>query len=47
VGRHIASHQNTKRVLKAVYGHSDSDSSTYERRKQLHIMYGGSYDITF
>jgi hypothetical protein len=37
--------QNTKRALKAVYGHSKSDSSTDERRKTLHIMYGGSWDI--
>jgi hypothetical protein len=34
--------QDAKRVLKAIYGHSDSDSSTNERRKQLHIMYDGS-----
>jgi hypothetical protein len=39
--------QDTKRVLKAVYGHShsDSDSSTDEHRKQLNVMYGGSWDI--
>jgi hypothetical protein len=35
-------YQDTKRALKAVYGHSDSDSSTDERRKTLHVMYGGS-----
>jgi hypothetical protein len=31
--------QNAKRVLKAVYGHSDSSS-------RLHVMYDGSWDIT-
>jgi hypothetical protein len=31
-------------ALKAVYGHSDSDSSTDERRKALHIMYRGSWE---
>jgi hypothetical protein len=35
--------QNTKRALKAVYGHSDFDSSDDERHKQLHIMYDGSW----
>jgi hypothetical protein len=38
--------QDTKRVLRAVYDHSDSDSSTDEHRKMLHVMYGGSWDIT-
>jgi hypothetical protein len=38
--------QNAKRALKAVYGHSDSNSSIDEPRKMLHIMYGGSWDIT-
>jgi hypothetical protein len=33
-------------VLKAVYDHSDSDSNTDDRPKQLHIMYDGSWDIT-
>jgi hypothetical protein len=37
---------DTKRALKAVYGHSDSDSSTDEHHKQLHVMYDGSWDIT-
>jgi hypothetical protein len=32
--------------LNAVYGHSDSESSDNERRKALHIMFGGSWDIT-
>jgi hypothetical protein len=39
-------YQDAKRVLKAVYGHSDSDSSTDEHRKMLHEMYGGCWDIT-
>jgi hypothetical protein len=38
--------QNAKRALKAVYGHSDSESSDNERRKTLHIMFGGSWAIT-
>jgi hypothetical protein len=38
--------QNTKRVLKAVYNHSASDSSTDEHHKMLHVMYGGSSNIT-
>jgi hypothetical protein len=40
--------QNAKRALKAIYGHSDSDSdsSDDERRKQLHVMYDGSWDTT-
>jgi hypothetical protein len=33
-------------VLKAVYDHFDSDSSTDEHRRTLHVMYGGSWDIT-
>jgi hypothetical protein len=39
---------NAKRAFEAVYGHSefDSDSSNNKRRKQLHIMYDGSSDIT-
>jgi hypothetical protein len=39
--------QNTKWTIKVVYGHSDSESSDNEHRKQLHIMYDGSWDITF
>jgi hypothetical protein len=39
--------QNAKRALKAVYGHSDSESSDNERHKALHVMFGGSWDITF
>jgi hypothetical protein len=39
--------QNAKRVLKDIYDHSDSDSSTNKHRKVLHIMYGGSWDIMF
>jgi hypothetical protein len=38
--------QDAKRALKAVYGNSDSESSGNERRKTLHIMFGGSWDIT-
>jgi hypothetical protein len=34
--------QDAERALMAVYGHSDSDSSTDERRKTLHMMYRGS-----
>jgi hypothetical protein len=34
-------------LLKAIFGHFDSDSSTDERRKVLHILYRGSWDITF
>jgi hypothetical protein len=34
--------QDAKRALKVIYGHSDSDSSTDEHHKQLHVMYGGS-----
>jgi hypothetical protein len=34
--------QNAKRAIKVIYGHSDSESSDNERRKQLHIIYGGS-----
>jgi hypothetical protein len=35
---------NSKRALKAVYGHSDSDSSSSDNEhcKQLHIMYDSS-----
>jgi hypothetical protein len=40
--------QNAKRTLNAVYDHSDSDSdsSTNEHHKTLHVMYGGSWGIT-
>jgi hypothetical protein len=38
--------QNAKRALKGVYGNSDSESSGNERRKTLHVMFGGSWDIT-
>jgi hypothetical protein len=37
--------QDDKRALKAVYGHSDSESSDNERRKALHVMFGGSRAI--
>jgi hypothetical protein len=38
--------QRAKRDLKAIYGHSDSESSDNEHRKMLYIMFGGSWDIT-
>jgi hypothetical protein len=37
--------QDIERALTTIYGHSNYDSSTDEHRKQLHIMYGGSWDI--
>jgi hypothetical protein len=39
--------QDAKRALKAIYGHSDSESSDNEHRKMLHVMFGGSWAITF
>jgi hypothetical protein len=38
--------QKTKRDLKAVYGHSDSESSDNERCTMLYVMFGGSWNIT-
>jgi hypothetical protein len=38
--------QDAKRALKAIYGHSDSESSDNERRKTLHVMFRGSWAIT-
>jgi hypothetical protein len=38
--------QNASRALKIVYDHSDSESSDNECRKALHVMVGGSWDIT-
>jgi hypothetical protein len=38
--------QNAKREMKAIYDHSDSESSDNDHRKALHIMFGGSWDIT-
>jgi hypothetical protein len=38
--------QDAKRALKAVYGHSDSESSDNEHRKTLHVMFRGSWAIT-
>jgi hypothetical protein len=32
--------------LKAVYGHSDSESSDNKHCKTLYVMFGGSWDIT-
>jgi hypothetical protein len=37
--------QDARRALKAIYGHSDSKSSDNERRKVLHVMFRGSWDI--
>jgi hypothetical protein len=34
--------QDARRALKAVYGHSDSESSDNECRKALHVMFRGS-----
>jgi hypothetical protein len=38
--------QDAKRALKAIYGHSDSESSDNEHRKMLNVMFGGSWAIT-
>jgi hypothetical protein len=38
--------QNAKRAFKAIYGHSNSDSSDDKHRKKLHVMYDCSWDIT-
>jgi hypothetical protein len=38
--------QDAKKALKAVYGHSDSESGDNECRKALHVMFGGSWAIT-
>jgi hypothetical protein len=38
--------QNAKRVLKAVYGHSDSESRDNEHHKMLHVMFRGFWAIT-
>jgi hypothetical protein len=38
--------QNAKREMKAVYDHSDSESSDNDHHKALHVMFGGSCDIT-
>jgi hypothetical protein len=37
--------QDAKRALKAMYGHSDSESSDNERCKALHAMFEGSWAI--
>jgi uncharacterized Zn finger protein (UPF0148 family) len=39
--------QDAKRALKAVYGHSDSESDDNERCKMLHVMFEGSRAITY
>jgi hypothetical protein len=38
--------QNAKREMKVAYGHSDPKCSDNEHRKSLHVMFGGSKDIT-
>jgi hypothetical protein len=38
--------QDARRPLKAAYGNSDSESSDNECRKVLHIIFGGSWNIT-
>jgi hypothetical protein len=38
--------QDARRALKAVYGHSDSESSDNECHKALHVMFRGFWDIT-
>jgi hypothetical protein len=38
--------QDARRALKAVCGHSDSKSSDNEHCMALHVMFGGSRDIT-
>jgi hypothetical protein len=38
--------QNAKMEMKAIYGHSDSESSDNEHHKVLHVMFRGSWDIT-
>jgi hypothetical protein len=38
--------QDARKALKVVYDHSDSETSDNERRKVLHVMFRGSWDIT-
>jgi hypothetical protein len=38
--------QDAKKALKAVYGHSDSESGDNEYRNMLHVMFRGSWAIT-
>jgi hypothetical protein len=38
--------RDAKGALKAIYGHSNSESSDNERRKALHIKFRGSWAIT-
>jgi hypothetical protein len=38
--------QNAMGAIKVIYDHSDFESSNNEYRKHLHIIYGGSWDIT-
>jgi hypothetical protein len=37
--------QRAKRDLKAIYDHSDSESSDNEHHKTLYVMFTGSWDI--
>jgi hypothetical protein len=39
--------QDARRALKAVYGHSDSESNDNERCKAFHVMFGGFWNIMF
>jgi hypothetical protein len=38
--------QNAKREIKAIHGHSDSESIDNEYHKALHVIFGGSLDST-
>jgi hypothetical protein len=44
-GEEAMEFQDTKRAIKVVYSNSNSMSSDNEWHKQLHIIYGGSWDI--
>jgi hypothetical protein len=39
--------QDAKRVVKDIYGHSNSEFSDNEHHKVLHVMFGGSWDIMY
>jgi hypothetical protein len=38
--------QDAKMALKTFYDHSNSESNVNEHRKMLHVMFGGSWEIT-
>jgi hypothetical protein len=38
--------QKSRRDLKAIYGHSDFESSDNEHHKMLYVMFKSSWDIT-